>query len=674
MTYIKNVSEKEWQILENLPRLEHNKGERTGMKKIIYKKTICSFDIETSRLPDSEHSFMYIWQINFLGIITIYGRYWNEFIYLLERITKRYQYNEWLLIFVHNLSFEMQFLRGIMPFNKEDVFCTERRKILYAKSGHVEFRCSYFLTNMGLGTFLDKMKVEHPKEEKIDYNALRYPWDVLSEDVMRYSEMDVVGLSEGIKKQNEINHDTFYTMPYTSTGYIRRMTKEALQTVSYPWRKAIQPTLKVYTMLREAFRGGNTHANRWYAGEFLENVKSIDRSSSYPSELVNKKYPLGEFKKANTAKLDEYISKDKACLFKIKFKKIKLKSDLWGCPYLSSDKSRGVKNAVFDNGRILEADELETTITDIDYKIINEEYEYEDYEVLKLYITCYKPLPKVFKNLINQLFGDKTKLKGIPGQEIFYMKQKNLLNSLYGMCAQDIAKDRFLLDGKEYIKEITDKEVLIDKAKNRAFLPYQIGVWCTCYAREELEKGIKMAGEGFVYTDTDSVKYFGDIDKRLNEYNKKQEEISKKNEAYAEDSKGKYHYMGVYEEEKESDIFITYGAKKYACVQDGKLKITIAGVNKEEGAKEIGDIYKLKPGYIFEKAGGTESVYNDAAYGEILETRYIDGHILKITSNVTIRESTYKLGLTSEYFDLLNEMKTSGLYYKVMEKMEEKYK
>lgn len=60
----------------------------------------------------------------------------------------------------------MQFLRGVLPFNREDVFCTDRRKILYAISGNAEFRCSYFLTNMSLSVFLNKMGVEHQKDEK----------------------------------------------------------------------------------------------------------------------------------------------------------------------------------------------------------------------------------------------------------------------------------------------------------------------------------------------------------------------------------------------------------------------------------------------------------------------------------------------------------------------------
>lgn len=50
------------------------------------------------------------------------------------------------------------------------------------------------------------------------------------------------------------------------------------------------PTLHVFELLREAFRGGDTHANRFYVGKILDNVGSYDRESSYPYELVNKNF------------------------------------------------------------------------------------------------------------------------------------------------------------------------------------------------------------------------------------------------------------------------------------------------------------------------------------------------------------------------------------------------
>ena len=113
--------------------------------------------------------------------------------------------------------------------------------------------------------------------------------------------------------------------------------------------------------------------------------------------------------------------------------------------------------------------------------------------------------------------------------------------------------------------------------------------------------------------------------------------------------------MGVFEKEHDMCEFATLGAKKY-CYREtptSPLCCTIAGVNKKEGAKELerhGGIDAFKPGFIFVAAGGTESVYND---NPDIDSITIDGHVLPITSNVVIRDSTYKLGITAEYMDLL---------------------
>ena len=84
-------------------------------------------------------------------------------------------------------------------------------------------------------------------------------------------------------------------------------------------------------------------------------------------------------------------------------------------------------------------------------------------------------------------------------------------------------------------------------------------------------------------------------------------------------------------------------------MENGKLHITIAGVNKKKGGQELGDIRNFREGFIFREAGGTESIYND----NIHFTYFLDGHYILITDNVVIRESTYELGLTEEYRRIL---------------------
>ena len=184
-------------------------------------------------------------------------------------------------------------------------------------------------------------------------------------------------------------------------------------------------------------------------------------------------------------------------------------------------------------------------------------------------------------------------------------------------------------------------------------------MWVTAWARLRLEEGIKLSGPGFVYTDTDSVKYVGDVD--WTDYNNERIADSISSGAYATDIHGVTHYMGVYEQEHTMEYFKTLGAKKYAYSVNGKLHITIAGVGKKKGANELlemsgGDVYKaiknyFAPGTLFTAGGGTESVYNDVP--EITEYN-VDGHMLRITSNVVIRPSTYKLNITDDYRRLID--------------------
>ena len=112
--------------------------------------------------------------------------------------------------------------------------------------------------------------------------------------------------------------------------------------------------------------------------------------------------------------------------------------------------------------------------------------------------------------------------------------------------------------------------------------------------------------------------------------------------------------MGVFEPEGTCKRFVTLGAKKYAYEDEkGKLHITVAGVIKSKGAKELeenGGLDAFKPNFIFREAGGVEAVYNDKP--EITEYK-IDGHTIPITANVVLRESTYTLGITEEYEYLL---------------------
>lgn len=683
------------------PPLLKNRRGNPGGKKRHYVGITTAFDIETTLIDDIQQSVMYIWQWQFGEDYTVIGRTWEEFLDLQKRIKAVLPENRWLVVYVHNLSYEFQFLKGIYQFFPENVFAIASRKVVKADMWDCfEFRCSYKLTNMSLKQFTSKMRVQHQKlsGEEFNYSVKRYPWTELSDEELEYCINDVWGLVEAINALMNRDGDTLQTIPLTSTGYVRRNAKRAMKdgSVHHNFVYSILPDIDTYIALREAFRGGNTHANRYYAGDIVENVHSADRSSSYPAVMCNCEFPMSVFTPILQKDLNPgYISRcikvrHKALLLRIGIKNLRLRDPFWGCPYLSKDKCRNIHKAIDteDNGRILEAEYIETTITDIDLKIIMEEYQGEII-FLQGWYASYKKLPQPLINEVIKYYHDKTELKGVKGQEIYYDKAKALLNSLYGMMAQDpvkfmqifkqcgdfdtdesILKEQAEKEGwdEKHLKEaiLEKQEELLGKSNQRAFLAYQWGVWVTAHSRDALERGIRLVhdteGADFVYCDTDSVKYTGNVD--WTNYNNDRISECRDSGSYATDPQGITHYMGVFETEDLKDTgyaykyFKTLGAKKYAYVErEGEgVHCTIAGVNKKKGGAELDkygglsafteDYKDTGRGFVFREAGGTQAVYNDAPEMDHVD---IKGHRLPITSNVAILPSEYTLGITGEY-------------------------
>lgn len=219
------------------------------------------------------------------------------------------------------------------------------------------------------------------------------------------------------------------------------------------------------------------------------------------------------------------------------------------------------------------------------------------------------------------------------------------------MMAQDPVKCDTIFNGVDFEQGLEDLKGKLEAHARKAFTSYAWGCWCTSWARLRLWEGIKLAGRDYCYGDTDSVKALGNLD--IDAYNQERIRDSMASGAYADDPAGVRHYMGVFEYESRYKQFVTLGAKKYAYVdQSDDLHITIAGVGKERGAMELqeaGGIEAFRPGMIFRAAGGTESIYNDLTR----EVVTIDGHQLELGPNIYIRESTYTLGITQEYGELL---------------------
>ena len=215
------------------------------------------------------------------------------------------------------------------------------------------------------------------------------------------------------------------------------------------------------------------------------------------------------------------------------------------------------------------------------------------------------------------------------------------------MMAQNPLKMEIVYDENRILVEQKPEDLEAAYLKNakKCFMPYSWAVWLTAHARADLQKAIDATGcETFLYCDTDSIKHLeNDVDYGT---------LFPGDPYVAYDIKGRPHRMGVLERDDEFEEFVTLGAKKYAVKENGKITITVAGVGKMEGSRELeeaGGLDAFRPGMIF-RSGGIDAVYND--FDDY--TIEAEGHPLHITRNVSLVEGIYTLGLSDSYSELLD--------------------
>lgn len=594
----------------------------------------------------------------------------------IRKIFKRYQqiyaHNQQVFLFVHNLSYEFQFIKNW--FHWTDILATSPRRIISAEceEGFI-FRCSYILTNMSLKKFLENEGVPVQKGD-MDHTIRRLPSTHLSRSEMYYCRADVVGLHQAIERRiSDCYRQSIVYLPLTSTGYVRRDVRRAVKKnhINLYNFKKWKLDAEQFTLCHDAFRGGNTHANRINAGRVCQNVASYDKASSYPFEMMTKKYP-GKFfkmKKYTEKEFNWFYSRknDFALLCVVAYKNIRLK-DRVPMPYISTSRclSLSVREHSRDNGRLLQADFVSLAVTEMDLEIIRRQYDYDEERFDSIYYSKKYPLPDEEKEVIMQYYRAKTELKGIAEKEYEYNKSKNRLNSLFGMKVTNPVRPVYVYDAaSSQIVLSKDQKALQDQLDDfyndyKSFQSYQHGVWITAYARYDLQELIdEIEFDDVVYCDTDSVKFMHPekYTVKIDKINARIRREAADAGAVATDKHGIDRYMGVWENEGVSEYFKTFGAKKYIYGSDTDFKITISGVPKAAGADRIkewmdktgGKWQDLKKGFIFRDVKLT-SEYHD---NNIRKYINIDGERVEVDSNLGLYPANYTLGYASDYEQLL---------------------
>ena len=624
---------------------------------------------------------MYIWQFS-INDTVYYGRTWSEFREFLKRLEENCNLKKY--VFVHNLSFEFQFMCRQLQI--KSVLSRKSRKVMSCEllNFNIIFRCSYYMSNVALA-YLPKL-FNLPVEKKVgdlDYTKLRTPATPLTERELGYCEYDCLVVYEYIKMELE-TYKKVSRIPITSTGKVRREL-QSLVMKDMEYRritgKAINIKPSVYNMLVDAFAGGYTHANYMYSNEVLSNIDSYDETSAYPYVMVTNKFPMTEFRECYINRIEDMIPE---CAYLIQVKLFHIKCKYYN-NFISASKCNNIVGAIYDNGRIMSAREVIITLTDVDFRFIMDTYEVEHYEILKSCYALYKYLPKKFINFILEKYVNKTKFKNVAGKELDYAKEKNKFNSLYGMTVTNMIRDEVSysnLDGWQE-SELTNS-IIYDKLleeKSKSFLSFSWGVWVTAYARDNLLRRVIDLDEYVVYCDTDSIKCYQGYDKKVFEdYNnqviEKIKRVSKTLgipfENYCpEDSKGIKHLLGVFECETGKgrkytyDKFITQGAKKYCVEVDGEIEITVSGVPKS-GAKCLKRIEDFTDDLIFDYEHTHKNIlmYNDNQKPiDIIDYLGVKYKVDDISA-CSILPTTYKLSKSLDYANLLTDNSTNRAKFK----------
>lgn len=583
-----------------------------------------SFDIETTSttVMGEKTAFMYCWTMSINGGI-VFGRTWDQFEYVLNRLQAVLQLNErkTLIIYVHSLAFEFQFIRKRL--NWISVFSLDTREPVKAVCDKgIEFRCSYKLSGYSLSALGERL-TRYPVKKLVgdlDYRKVRHSNTPMTEKEIGYCVNDVLIVTSYIQERIEIDGN-ITKIPLTKTGYVRQdVRKECLPSDKsrrddyFRYRRTmdyLQLTPELYKQLKRAYHGGFTHANAWYVQKEVRNVSSYDFTSSYPTIICSEKFPMSMPQQVYVGNWEtfKWFLKNRCCLFDCEIIGVQAKRTCENT--LSFSKCWNVQGYVLNNGRIVSAQVLRTTMTETDFFVFNKFYSYDRIRIsnFNVFRKGYLPRPIVEKTI--EYYEKKTILKDVPGAEVDYMQSKENVNSIYGCMVTDPCRDEIVYDNDEWKKDPSNVEECIErynKSKNR-FLWYPWGVWITSFGFLNLFSGIDELDSDYVYSDTDSVKFIN-ADRHAEYFDRYNKEITEKinkcltyhkidpARACPKTIKGKEKPLGVWDREPGYDRFKTLGAKRYMVEKDGKLSLTVSGLNKG----------KVVP-FLLKKYGSNDEVF-----------------------------------------------------------------
>lgn len=681
-----------------------------------YYNIPAAFDIETTSYTIGESdelekkALMYIWQFGINGTV-IYGRTWEEWLSMLKQLVDYLDLSDHrrLVIYVHNLGYEFQFMRKWLKWDK--VFAIKKRRPVYAICGGLEFRCSLFLSNYALSYIGDNLLHRYPVKKlvgNLDYSLMRHSRTPLTDDELAYCVNDVKVVMSYI--QEKIEHDGDITkIPLTNTGYVRNYcraecfmgnanSEEERRKISLNYH-SLMKSLQIrsseeYDQLKRAFMGGFTHASAIWSNKVIttprasflsdtlvDSIEGSDIISSYPGEMLRSKFPMTQFELVGDVESDKifkHLIKNYCCVFDVEFYNLFPKVDFENPLSLSHCHTEG--EVCINNGRVVSADKCMTTLTELDWDTITKFYEWTSVKIINMRISHKGYLPKDLILALLKLYEDKTSLKGVEGKEVEYLVSKNMINAAFGMMVTAIVRGEFNYDISNEQWTVLEADVDSQLSKynknfNR-FLYYAWGVWVTAHARHSLFEAIYEFGDDYIYADTDSIKGVNFKDHQEFFYNKNNEVVRKLlamcnhynipfSKCCPKTPKGQPKIPGTWEHDADYLTFKTCGAKRYIYeLPDHSLSLTVSGLNKKYAIpyllKEFDNDYELifdffgDGFYIPEGHTGKMTLtYIDEATAGILVDYLGNSAIWHERSSIHMENQSYYMSMISDYLKFL---------------------
>lgn len=473
-----------------------------------YKEHAIYLDTETSNNHEKDTPISWItsWCFEYDNDVVL-GRTPTQLMECFNSIKETCNDNEKVIIYVHNLSYDITFLfKFLINYFGENfrTLCVDTRKYITFSISCFEFRCSYKLSNKSLNKWCKDLNTKHKKKVgSYDYDRIIYQDTPLSFSDWKYQVYDVLTLKDCVLRTMEIYGYSLLDIPLTSTGFIRKdiLRNSKTDKKNYDNFYKIRLNEKTNKMCVDEFAGGMTHGNRYFRNKTIiclqplrghykkgitfrhytvshnthysivyHHIEHNDFVSHYPSQICAKKdFPVSkytlEYTKKDNIKKETIFGqmKDKCFLFSITIKNMTLKQGVT-IPFAQFSKFNkgriGQTSFITDNGRILKMTGFSTVcLNEYDFKILTEQYTFK-YKINEVYTAKKDFLPNFLRDSINFYFKGKTDLKnrvetlekmGASDIEIFeaktdLMKAKNGLNGIYGCMATAILRTQYTID------------------------------------------------------------------------------------------------------------------------------------------------------------------------------------------------------------------------------------